>query len=144
MVEQPVVCRRRGVMELVDNENIECVRGDLLQSRLLQRLDHREDVPSFGDPAPTVDLSKRAVAEDGPVGRQRLPEDLLAMGNEQQRQVAMPVDKLPVIERSDDSLACPGRGNHEISVTVVPLALDCQRVQHPLLVWVRPHVKTRE
>jgi hypothetical protein len=45
--------------------------------------------------------------------------------NEEQGQVAMPVDKLPVIERRDDSLACPGRGNHEISVTVVPLALDC-------------------
>ena len=101
-------------------------------------------MPSFGDPAATVDLAERAIAQDSPVGRQRLPEDLLAMRNEQQRQVAMPVDELPVIERSDDGLACPGRSNHEISVTVVPLALDRERVQHSLLVWVRPHVKAGE
>ena len=47
VVEQPVVRRCRRVMELVDDHDVECVRRDLLQSRLLQRLDHREDVPPF-------------------------------------------------------------------------------------------------
>ena len=84
MPEQPVVRLRRGVMELVDNHNIERVRDDLLESRLLKRLDHREDVMTLGDPSSAVKLPEGAVAQDRAIGRERLSQDLLAVGNEQQ------------------------------------------------------------
>ena len=91
VVEQPVVGRRRRVVELVDDDDVEGVRRDLLQPICVQRLDHREDVPTLGDPAAAVDLAERAVAQHGAIRRQRLPEDLLAVRDEQQRQVATSV-----------------------------------------------------
>ena len=42
--------------------------SDLLESRLVKRLDHREDVPPFGDPAAAVDISERPIPQDCPVG----------------------------------------------------------------------------
>ena len=76
------------MVELVDDDDVEGVRRDLLEPLLAQRLDHREDVAPVGDPAAAVDLAERPVAQDRAVGRQRLPQDLLAVRDEQQRQVA--------------------------------------------------------
>ena len=88
VVEQAVVRRRGRVVELVDDHDVEGVRRDLLQPFCVERLDHREDVPTLRDPALAVDLAERAVAKHGAIRRQRLPEDLVAMRHEQQRQVA--------------------------------------------------------
>ena len=76
------------MVELVHDDDVEGVRCDLRQPVVVQRLDHREDVPTRGDPAAAVDLAERPVAQHRAIGRQRLPQDLLAVRDEQQRQVA--------------------------------------------------------
>ena len=144
VVEQPVVRRRRGVVELVDDDDVERVGRDLLQPICVQRLDHREDVPALRDPAAAVDLAERAVAKHGAIGRQRLPQDLLAVRDEQQRQVACRSRQLPVVERGDDGLARTCRRDDEVAMTVMALPLDRQRLEHPLLVRVRPDIEVRE
>ena len=51
-----------------------------------QRLDAGEDVPpALGPRAADVELAEVGVAENLPVGAQRLFEDLLPMGDEEQR-----------------------------------------------------------
>jgi hypothetical protein len=97
-----------------------------------------------GDPAAAVDLSERTVAENRPVRGKRLPENLLAVSDEQEQQVTVAVDELSIIERCHYSLPGPGRRDHQVSVTIVALALNRERLQHSLLVWVRSHVKMRE
>ena len=111
----------------------------------MQRLDHREHVPALGDLAAAVDLAEGSVAQDGAIRRERLPEDLLAVGDEQQREVlAGPGAELAVVERGNDGLAGPGRRDDEVAMTVVPFALGRQRVEHPLLMRVRADIEVGE
>ena len=85
-LEEPVVACRGGVVELVDDKDIEGVGVEPLDSLGRERLDHREDVLAGGDPPAAVDLAEGAVAQHRPVGRQRLPQDLLAVGDEEERE----------------------------------------------------------
>ena len=75
---------------------------------------------------------------------ERLLEDLFPVGDEQQGQIAVPFDELAVVECSDDGLPGARRGDDEVAVPIVALALDHERVEHALLMRVRPHVKAGE
>ncbi len=67
------------------------------------------------------------------------------MGDEQQRGVAAaPAAKLGVVERGDDGLAGPGRGDDEVRVAALALALDRERVEHSLLVRVGADIEVGE
>ena len=144
-LEQPLVAGRGRVMELVDDEDVEGVGVESLDSLGRERLDHREDVLAGGDPPAAVDLAEGAVAEHRAVGRQRLPQDLLAVGDEEEREApARGLAEGAVVERGDDGLAGAGRRDDEVAVAVVAVALDRQRVEHPLLVGVGTHVEVGE
>ena len=88
-LEQATVARRGGVVELVDDDHVEVLRTQARDRLLGQRLDHREDVRTAGDSAAAMNLAERAVAQHGAERRAALLEDSLAVGDEQQRQIAL-------------------------------------------------------
>lgn len=144
-LEEPLVACRGGVMELVDDKDVEGVGIEPLDSLGRERLDHREDVLALGDPAAAVDLAEGAVAQHRAVGRQRLSQDLLAVGDEEEREApARRLAEGAVVERGDHGLAGPRRRDDEVAVAVVAVALDHQGVEHPLLVRVGPHIEVGE
>jgi hypothetical protein len=98
-----------------------------------------------GDPSAAVDLAEGAVAQHRAVGRQRLSQDLLAVGDEEERE-APPrhLAEGAVVERRDDGLAGPRRRNDKVPVTVVSVALDHQGIEHPLLVRIGTHIEVGE
>src|ERR1019366_8774185 len=73
-----------------------------------------------------------------------LTEDLFAMRNEQEREIRIPVKKLPIVEGRDDGLSGSRRRDDEVAVAVMPIALDHQRVEHSLLVRIWPNVQIGE
>ena len=94
VIEQPPVARRRGVVELVDHDDVERIGGR--QRRVGapgEGLDHREEVLAGGVLATTMDLAEVGVVEYGAVSTERLAEDLLAVSDEQQPR------RSPVAER---------------------------------------------
>src|SRR5689334_24365194 len=91
-----------------------------------------------------MDLTEVAAPEDRSIGRQRLAEDLLAMGNEQEGELSVPVDQLAVIEGSDDRLARSGRCDNEVAMSIVTVPFDHQRFEHSLLVGVRTDLEIGE
>ena len=95
----------------------------------VQRLHAGEDVlPALGSRAADVQLAEGRVGEHLAVGPQRLLEDLLAVRDEQQRRsvAGVGLHRPPVVERGDDRLAGPGRGDDQVAVAVVDVALDVQ------------------
>ena len=58
--------------------------------------------------------------------------------------MAVPFDELSVVESCNNRLARPGCGDNKIPVSIVPLAFDRERVEHPLLMWVWPHLEVGE
>ena len=83
---QPSVGRRLGVVELVDDHDVEGVGRDVLRRRTRQGLDAGEDVlPALRARAADVELAEVGVGEHLAVGPQRLLEDLLAVRDEEQR-----------------------------------------------------------
>jgi hypothetical protein len=85
VLEEPFVGRRLGVVELVDDDDVEVVGWDPVHPVGRQRLDAGEDVlPALRPSAADVELAERAVGEHLAVGAQRLLEDLLAVRDEQQ------------------------------------------------------------
>ena len=54
VLEQPLVRRRRRVVELVDDHDVERVRIEPLEVHLCQRLDGREHVPPLVGPSPST------------------------------------------------------------------------------------------
>lgn len=84
MVEQLLVRRRGGVMELVHDHDIECARLDRLEVDRAERLNRREDMPPLvGTMAVDIQLAERAVAHYRTKGEQRLLQDFFPVGDEQ-------------------------------------------------------------
>jgi hypothetical protein len=131
-----------GVVELVDDDHIERVRRNAIEIDALQRLHGCEHVlPFVGTMAVDVQLTEGAIAEDMPERDQRLLEDLLAMGDEQELQRTSAADFFAqafVIERRDDGLARAGRGDDEIAPAVVPVTLGVELVED--LALMRPRL----
>ena len=85
MVEEAVVAVGRGVVKLVNDDDVERVAANLA-IRLWSDWIIAKTWRPLGGPAAAVDLAEVAAAQHGPIRRERLPEDLLAVGHEQQRQ----------------------------------------------------------
>ena len=86
VVEDPLVGGRGGVVELVDDHDVEVVRApSASSSAAVKALDRGEDVVESGR-ARSADpfLAERGVAQRVAECGQALVEDLLAMGDEQQ------------------------------------------------------------
>jgi len=84
MVQEPVVGGRRSVVELIDDDDVERVRSDPSETFSVERLNHREDVPTLRDMALAVNLTERPPAEHSSIGSERLTEDLGAVGHEEE------------------------------------------------------------
>lgn len=89
MLQQPPVRGGLGVVELVDDDHLEVLRGQTLDAVRRQALDAGKDMPPpLRAAASDVQLAERAVGEDLAVGAEGLSEDLLAVGDEQQARSA--------------------------------------------------------
>ena len=141
VVEKPPIGRRLGVVELVDDDDVERVGGDLGDAAG-ERLDAGEDVSPLARDVPAdIQLAEGAVAEDLAVGAQRLLEDLLAVGDEEQARPFAPCTEAAIVEGGDDGLAGAGCGDDEVAVPVVQGAFGVEGLKDLLLMRVGPHVK---
>lgn len=142
MLQDDAVGRRLRVMELVDDGDVEGAGRDGRDAVGVQGLDRGEDVPPpLRTRTPDVQLTESAVAQHLPVNPAGLLQDLLPVCDEQQ---AGPVGRggaqPPVVQRGDHGLAGAGGRDEQVPVPVVHLPLHRQRVEHGLLVRVRPNL----
>ena len=132
VIEDAAVRRGLGVVELVDHDHLEGIRGKAVEA--VQALNACEDVaPEVGCLPVDVQLTEGAVGEDLAVGTQGLVEDLFAVRDKQQRRAAQ---HACVVESGDDGLTSAGRGDDEVAVAVVDLAFDLEVVEDLGLVRV--------
>lgn len=137
MVDDPPICGGRGVVELVDDDDVEVVGSQLLKPLDVQRLDAGEHViPSPGLHAGVQQLAERGVVQDFPVGAQRLLEDLLAVSHEQQsRTSAVPVSgQASVVEGGHDRLPRTSCRDQKVAVPPTDFPLHGETFQHVPLV----------
>ncbi len=140
---------RLGVVELVDDDDVEGIRRDVRHAVDGQRLHAGEDVPPALRPrAADVQLAEVRVGEHFAIGAERLLEDLPAVRDEQQRRafVGRPLAQPPVVQRGDHRLAGAGRGDDQVAMPVVHRRARRRALQHLLLVGVRaaPRARTGE
>jgi hypothetical protein len=130
-------------VNLIDHDNLEGVRTELLDRFVLQRLHHREDVTTNeGLLAVSKDLAKVWVLEDRGIRRPALIEDAPAMRDEEQLRLAPElIAEAAIVERRHHGLACAGRGDEQVPVAVVAVALGLQLLEHPCLMRLGSHVK---
>lgn len=122
------------MVELIDDDHVEVLRRELLHAVRREALHAREDVaPPLRSLTADVQLAEGAVGQHLPVGPQRLLQDLLSVGDEQQRRA---MRQTRVVERRDDGLAGAGCGDDQVAVPVVQLALELEPVQDHLLMRV--------
>ena len=85
VIEQPLVARRGGVVELVDDDVLVAVGGQFVERPAVVALDRDEQVIELlGLAAPDQQVAEVRVAEHGPERLQALPKQLLAVGDEQE------------------------------------------------------------
>ena len=83
MLEQPAIRRGGGMVEFVDDDDIEVVRREMFQPRSVQALNGGKDVLETAWPlAANPQLTEGVIAERLAKGGLRLREDLFAMGDE--------------------------------------------------------------
>ena len=99
---------------------------------------------SLGRSAADEQLAEGAVAQDVPERRQALPQDLLAVRDEEQRVDLAGVMQPPVVERGDDRLTGAGRHHDQVALPAVDVPLGLQLVQDLALVALWPDVERRE
>jgi hypothetical protein len=87
MLQQAVIRSGGRVMELIDHDHVECIRGDPLQLYFAQRLDHRKHMSALSDPPTAMLLTEGTVAQNRSIRRKRLVQNLLAVRDEQQREI---------------------------------------------------------
>ena len=125
VVQEPLVARGGGVVELVDDDVVVAVGGQVVERPAVVALDRDEQVVELlGLAAADEQVAEVRVAEHGPEGPQALPQQLLAVGDEQQPgPTAWPPLARPapaaVVERRDHRLAGPGRGDDEVAVAAL-------------------------
>ena len=125
LVQEAAVAGRFGVVELVDDGDVELAEVDSAE-----RLNRREHVGPRGRHLPgDVHLAEGAVAQHLAVGPPGLLENLPAVGDEEERP-----PEAPVVERGDDGLPRPGGRDDEVAVPIVHLALGLEGLENALLV----------
>ena len=117
MLEQPPVGRRRRMMKLIDDDNVEVVAREMGEPRRVEALDRGKNMlESLRPRSPHPQLAERRLAEGVPEGAESLREDLLPMGDEQQPGPRERGREAAVVDRRHHGLSCPGRGGQEIAV----------------------------
>ena len=117
VVEEPCPRLGGGVVELVDDDDLEARRRDPVQRFRPQGLYRGEHVLEAGRfDATDPQLAEARIAERVPERRERLRQDLLAMGDEQEGRPAPSVDLRGVVERRHDRLARAGGGDEQVPV----------------------------
>src|SRR4051794_31729848 len=112
------------MVKLVDDEEVERVRGDPRHRLLVERLDRGEDVTALRGYGPADEqLAEAAVAEHLPELLTALFENLPAVRDEEEREIAARLPPLAaVVESRDDRLSRPRRRDDEVAhVTAEPL-----------------------
>ena len=113
VLEERLVGRRRRVVELVDDHDVEVSRVDAADVGAVKALDRREDVLEAQGALPADPLlAKGGVAQCVPERGTALVEDLLAVGDEEQAAAGELGSKPRVVDRGDHGLAGT-RGRHE-------------------------------
>ncbi len=120
MVEERLVGRRGGVVELVHDYDVEVRRADVPDVGAVQALDRREHVleplgPLASDPL----LAESCVAQCVTERRTALVEDLLAVSDEQESAASELRSKPRVVDRRHHCL--PGAGGRDEQVAMVAL-----------------------
>ncbi len=130
VVEQRLVRRCGGVVELVDDHDVEVCRVDAPDVGAVEALDRREDVLEprravAADPH----LAEGRVAQRMPERRPALVEDLLAMRDEQEpTREASSLPQTRVVDCRHHRLARAGGGDEQIAVvSLVTRELDAVR-----------------
>ena len=83
MVEELAVGRGRGVMELVDDDNVEMIRFEMIEVSGMQALDRREYVvEALGAGSSDPLLAKACVTQRVAESPHTLIQDLFAVGDE--------------------------------------------------------------
>jgi len=134
-------------MEFVDHNDRVGVRREVRDSVGMQGLNRGEHVlPSLGPGARNMEFAKSRVCQDLPIGAQRLFQDLLPMGHEQQgwSRWIVGVAEAPVVQGRDNRLAGSGCGDDHVAVSIVHPSLHRKGFQHLRLVRVRPNLETGE
>ena len=146
MVEDAAVTGCLGVMELVDDHHVEPGRVQLRQGLGVQRLYGREHMLPVSGPVPGDEqLTESAVGQHLAIGAQALFENLAAMRHEEQAGPRSAGGGEPlVVQRGHHRLTCAGGRDDEVAVAVVHLALDLQRLQHPILVRPRADLEPQD
>jgi hypothetical protein len=140
--EQSSVGARLGVVELVDDDDVEVTGIELGEVKLVERLHGAEHVPPLAGPlAADKQLAEIALAQHVPEGRQALGQQLLAVGDEQEAVDRAVVAQASVVQRRDDGLTGAGRHHHEVAPPAVDSPLRVERLEDLLLVAVGADVK---
>src|SRR3546814_777926 len=107
--QESLVGRRRRMVELIDDHDIEVIGRQVLEPPCTEALNGGEDVLEASRAIATdPKLAKGRVAECVPEGGQALVKDFFAVGDEKQARPWQPFAQPLVVQRSHDCLARPG------------------------------------
>ena len=108
------------MVELVDHHDVVGRSSQGCEPPLVQGLDGCEDMAPLNRPiGPDQQLPEVPVPERRAVLRQALLQDLFAVRDEQERQVAVLLAQPRVVERCHDGLPGARRRDHEVPVVAV-------------------------
>ncbi len=108
MVEQRLVRRRGGVVELVHDHDVEMRGVDVPNVGAAETLDRRKNVlEPLGPLAPDPLLAKGCVAQRVPERGTALVDDLLAVGNEQEAAARELLPKPRIVDRRHHRFPVP-------------------------------------
>ena len=149
VIEPAGVAGGGGVVELVHDHHLEAIGGDLGQAALGEGLHRGEHMaPLAGDLAIHVELAEGGIAQHLAEGGERLLQDLLAVGDQQQgRGIGRgeALGKVGVqtghVEGGEHGFAGAGGGHHQVVPAVVQRALGRQLIKHLALVGVGPQIE---
>ena len=126
VVEQPPIRRGRGMVELIDDDDVEVIGREVLQVAGVQALHRGEDVLEVvrsctADPF----LAEGSVPDGVPEGGQALIQDLITVCDEQQTRPGQFTAQAGVVDGGHDGLTGAGGRHQQIAVpTAAPSYRD--------------------
>ena len=129
------------MVELIHDDDVEMLRLQIPHATARQGLDRGEDVSKRPRLVATHPLlTERRVPQDHAEGLQRLVEDLLPMGNEEQTRRGYDVAQSRKVQGCHDRLARARRRDQQIAM-VTGLPRHGQLLEHALLERMRADVE---
>jgi hypothetical protein len=125
-------------VELVDDDRVPVLRSeDVHEVPARQALDRGEQVLVRGRRGTALqELTEIVIVENVPERVQRLREDLLAVGHEEQARPQSVLHLCRVVERGDHGLSGSGRCDHQVLPTTVLFPLHPELLEDRALVLV--------